>query len=434
MTLPQSNDPRRRSTRRRASHGLTLVEMLVALAVTLIMMGAVISVFGFIGERVTDSRSIIETNDRLRAAAHRLRLDLNSLTCDVVPWQRPEENVGYFEVLEGKNRDFHQDDPATPINESTTIEGDVDDLLLFTARTSAEPFRGKFANTYIESNVAEIAWFLRWTNTVGGQDVYSLCRRVMLIDPSRSLNYTGTHQEFYDSYDFSARPDTAMPPKWTPNTLGDVTKVENRFLHSNPVNAATAFPWHIRQSLIQVDDFTTRSGEDVVLSNVVAFDVQVWDPDASLRMNTATNTILSPGDPGYTATTGTTPAGLNGGYVDLNFTNASSSSTSGTSLSGAPHAKWAVGTPRMTAYDTWSFHYEHNGINEDQAADEMTPQTDEGTDGMDNDGANGIDDVDERETSPPYPIPLRGIRVKIRVYEPSSKQVREVSIVQSFVK
>jgi hypothetical protein len=41
--------------------------------------------------------------------------------------------------------------------------------------------------------------------------------------------------------------------------------------------------------------------------------------------------------------------------------------------------------------------------------------------------------MSERETSPPYPYPLRGLRVKIRVYEPTSKQVREITIVQSFV-
>ncbi len=34
---------------------------------------------------------------------------------------------------------------------------------------------------------------------------------------------------------------------------------------------------------------------------------------------------------------------------------------------------------------------------------------------------------------PPYPLPLRGIRVTLRVYEPSSRQVREVTVVESFV-
>jgi KaiC/GvpD/RAD55 family RecA-like ATPase len=39
----------------------------------------------------------------------------------------------------------------------------------------------------------------------------------------------------------------------------------------------------------------------------------------------------------------------------------------------------------------------------------------------------------ENETSPPYPVPLRGIQVKIRVFEPDSRQVREVTVVQDFL-
>jgi hypothetical protein len=82
-------------------------------------------------------------------------------------------------------------------------------------------------------------------------------------------------------------------------------------------------------------------------------------------------------------------------------------------------------------YDTWSFHYEHDGIKQQTA---QLPGTDAGTNGLDDPTSDpGVDDMSERETSPPYPYPLRGLRVKIRVYEPTSKQVREITIVQSFV-
>ncbi len=60
------------------------------------------------------------------------------------------------------------------------------------------------------------------------------------------------------------------------------------------------------------------------------------------------------------------------------------------------------------------------------------------TNGFDDPGnsgvANGIvDDDDEKITSPPYPAPLRGIQVKIRVFEPDSRQIREVTIMQDFL-
>ena len=42
-----------------------------------------------------------------------------------------------------------------------------------------------------------------------------------------------------------------------------------------------------------------------------------------------------------------------------------------------------------------------------------------------NGSPSGVDGPSERLTSPPYPIPLRGIRIKIRTYEFTSKQVRK---------
>jgi len=44
-----------------------------------------------------------------------------------------------------------------------------------------------------------------------------------------------------------------------------------------------------------------------------------------------------------------------------------------------------------------------------------------------------VDDIAERDTLPPYSAPLRGVRITIRVYEPSSLQVRQVTIVQDFL-
>jgi hypothetical protein len=54
-------------------------------------------------------------------------------------------------------------------------------------------------------------------------------------------------------------------------------------------------------------------------------------------------------------------------------------------------------------------------------------------DGLDNDGNGIVDDVAELQAPPPYPVPLRGIQIKIRVYEPDSRQVREVTVVQDFL-
>jgi hypothetical protein len=58
---------------------------------------------------------------------------------------------------------------------------------------------------------------------------------------------------------------------------------------------------------------------------------------------------------------------------------------------------------------------------------------DRSTNGLDDDGNNGVDDPGERETSPPYPYPLRGIEVKIRIYEPTTRQVRQATVSGDFL-
>jgi hypothetical protein len=98
-------------------------------------------------------------------------------------------------------------------------------------------------------------------------------------------------------------------------------------------------------------------------------------------------------------------------------------------------------TSGTCTYDTWSLHYEANGLDED--GDGLV---DQGTNGLDDDGdgtfdepaydANGdgvFEDLGETETLPPYPVPLRGIEVRIRCYEPASRQVRQVTIRHTFV-
>jgi hypothetical protein len=457
--------------------GITLVEMLVALAVTLIMMGAVITVFGFIGERVTDSRSMIETNDRLRSAAHRLREDLSSITVDVVPWQRPEAGQGYLEILEGPERDFRRDPANGNFTSPNSIFGDWDDVLFTTIRTKGDPYRGKLGATSIESNTAEVVWYLRDSNpgVVTNPPLYTLCRRLLLIVPQATLDDAiatlpatdrprMSREWFYNYFDISARVESPSGPRIA-NTLGDLTKRENRFGHNRwDANGNLAFPFFVRlnqadpsASNIRVyphvrEDYRDRGreGEEVVLTNVLSFNIQVYDTTAPLRQNAGV--VVAPGEPGYrTGTGGNLPLGA---YIDLgedmpgvtfNFKRLDPNSPIGRRCLLAP----TVAFPYST-YDTWSFHYEHDGIRQPTHLVDYMPRDwrqgdgppDPGTNGIDDNDSTkmaggaafpGVDDITERETYPPYPYPLRGLRATIRVYEPTSKQVREVTVVESFV-
>ena len=98
--------------------------------------------------------------------------------------------------------------------------------------------------------------------------------------------------------------------------------------------------------------------------------------------------------------------------------------------------------------------YEHDGVNQDTGLigpnpnpitislgiADIDPTTgnptsgliDEAADGLDNDLANGVDDVLERETAPPYPVPLRGIQARLRIIDPDTRQVRQQTVVADF--
>ena len=53
--------------------------------------------------------------------------------------------------------------------------------------------------------------------------------------------------------------------------------------------------------------------------------------------------------------------------------------------------------------------------------------------GIDDNNNGFVDEVAEQETSPPYPFPLRGLEIRIRCYEPASRQVRQVTVRHTFV-
>ena len=104
---------------------------------------------------------------------------------------------------------------------------------------------------------------------------------------------------------------------------------------------------------------------------------------------------------------------------------------------------WPVNHPTRLdrTYDTWSTHYAMNAPDEDpdpthaRAPDQhyVGNVLVTANDGFDDDGLNGPDDLGESMYAPPHPYPLRAIQVKIRAFEPSSRQIREVTVTQDFL-
>ena len=428
-----------------AQGGFTLIELLVAAAGGLILMGFMAVVFGFYGRTVRENQAIIRMNDALRSASYKLRQDLQGVTCDVTPWQKPEADAGYFELIEGPLTD------ADAADGNTNLVADIDDVLLFTTRGNGAGFIGKMDTSTIEADAAEVAWFCvqQPGPQVDGMNLYSLHRRQLLVvgyvgtsDFRHDLdNGDGTNSywmpadpqtkpDVFQSYDISLRYEGGSGGRLRGNGLSDLTKRENRFLHRFNNAVTNGQPYHVSPSVslfpyvlnpvrLTGDPNTSaasdailldgRKGEDVVIRNVLAFDVRVFDPKQ------AANGYIDLGD-GSSSTLGAVPVGpKNGGSYTWDAH----------AVTGNPYYPNKV-------YSTWSYHYEFNGLDEDQSLGGWRVGVDQGTNLVDDDGNGAVDDSLELETMPPYNVPLRGIEIRLRCYEPQGKQIRQVTVRHAF--
>jgi type II secretory pathway pseudopilin PulG len=456
------------ASRRRSA--FSLVELLVASTIALMVMGAVAQLFSLFSRTLSQSQATVDISGRMRNAAWQLRQDLAGVTVDTVPWTEPESDSGYFELLEGPQRDSGITRVSIEGDPDFNLEADTDDTLLFTTRSAGVPFVGRYAANTIESQCAEVAWFCRAAGTQPTTDttVYNLYRRQLLVVGyagqapfSTNANNAAAVPSLWQAsesgqsrptqlYDLSLRLEGGLA---VPNSLGDLTKRENRcFLSGTGQLRTGTFPYAF---LIDGDgraladatfDSTDRVWEDVILTNVISFDVRVYDPGAKAQPTTTPS--LLPGDPGYNSQNASSGAGAAGAYVDLGWgwpptppalVSGTPAFISGTFPPAGQTAFQSAGrvvrnsssnnSLPVATYDTWSLHYEFNG--EDEDGDGVV---DEGTNGADDNGDDLPDNPPEYETSPPYPVPLKGIEVRIRCYEPTSKQVRQITLRHAFTK
>ena len=390
-----------------AVRGFTLIELLVAATIALSVMAVVASLFALFGRAASNGQSVIDMSARMRAAGAKLSQDLKGVTARLAPSVDPESATGYFELIEG------------PTTDASSTVGDCDDALLFTTRSPTRAFAGRFNASQIESSTAEVAWFCR-PNPVGGASLYTVYRRQLIVTgyvgaapfyesgSATNNQILGTLPAAYKDYDISLRASGAA---LVPNTLADLTIRANRFLHVPVFSVATPGTYF--------DSASGREGEDIVLTNVLAFDVRVFDPQAQSKIKKDyPTTVLYPTDPGYSLGVDLPGAkNVKGCFIDLGQANL------GTILSGPAPAKSGL----TSTYDTWSTHYESDGVDDDGVRG-----IDQGTDGLDSNSDNMPDDLDEAEKPPPYAVPLSGIEILIRCYDPISQQIRQITVRQVF--
>ena len=399
--------------------GLTLVEIMIALTMTLLVLGAMTYLFGWAGHEMQTRRAVMEMANRARAAEEFLRSDLASLTLDPRPFTDSTLPNGYFEYIEGAVNDATNSGSL-----DTAYLGDTDDVLAMTIRAKdGVLFRGTIGGGVQESSLAEVVWFtttndLNDDGSIQFDDSVRVHRRLLLIRPDQGQVRNEIDEaaviDYLQNNDLSVRVvqgDTASTFDLIANDLVDLGRRENRFCHLYGNSFPNVFAINPIDVSSGVDARVKANGDDIMLTDVAAFDIQVFSPNAEIAVETSI--ALEPDDPGY-ASGGTAL----GAFVDLQ-----NNSTSGWFCSAA------AGKSGLTrVYDTWTPAYESDGINQD--GDGLT---DEGTNGVDDGGTAAPDDNEERETAPPYPNPVRGLQATIRLVEKGTRQLHQTSVVHSFV-
>ena len=83
--------------------GFTLVEMLVAMALSLIIILAVTQVFRLVGDSVLAGRAVVEMSGQLRSAADQLQRDLGGITVPVRPGLNRPRGPGTSSITKARS-------------------------------------------------------------------------------------------------------------------------------------------------------------------------------------------------------------------------------------------------------------------------------------------------------------------------------------------
>jgi hypothetical protein len=392
----------------------------------------------------------------------------------MLPWADPAAGNGYFEI----NKSPFNTDLQNQKNGDALV-GYTRDVLMLTTHSPDQPFTGRAIvggqTTTVESPIAEVVWYLQPTFNAKGQmagqggvgaTTFTLYRRQFLVLSPGTL-FSPTN--YYDNYDVSAHFDSNSK-MMVANSLADLTYRENRFAHNssaapynvnfpvfNTGNLPPNSKSYLANSLTPFPFDGSRFGEDVVLTNVLSFDVKVWDPGVQVFQDNGSPTKppLVPSDLGYknAQNNGQAITDQNGNkvpqygaYVDLNYANPGALPGWTTGVppdffagpyygNGGNYSGLVPSKPNdwVATYDTWSLGYEcfNYGMKSGQVPLQAYDGFDDGP--TNTRGQYGVDNAMERLTSPPYPVPLRGVQITIRVYEPSTRQVRQITVTESFM-
>jgi len=176
---------------------MTLIEVLIATALTLMIMLALAQGFKTTSQSISSGRARLTSSDQLRSISTLLRSDLQGLTVSTtVHPQSSKSPNGYFVYYDGPLSDstamlFNYVPTGVEIEDKLSASrwSDIDDMMMFTAKArDGQWFYGRvplalmkihsgdlgtitfqdwLTDVTIASEYAEIAWFMRPLNEVG---------------------------------------------------------------------------------------------------------------------------------------------------------------------------------------------------------------------------------------------------------------------------
>lgn len=183
--------------RRFVPRGMTLIEVLIATALTLMIMLALAQGFKTTSQSISSGRARLTSSDQLRSISTLLRSDLQGLTVSTtVHPQSSKSPNGYFVYYDGPLSDstamlFNYVPTGVEIEDKLSASrwSDIDDVMMFTAKArdgqwfygrvplalmkihsgdiASIRFQDWLTDVTIASEYAEIAWFMRPLNEVG---------------------------------------------------------------------------------------------------------------------------------------------------------------------------------------------------------------------------------------------------------------------------
>ncbi|GHT23909.1 hypothetical protein FACS189419_08430 [Planctomycetales bacterium] len=390
----------------------TLVELMVAMAISLILLLGVVEMFRSVAGTMNETRSALNMSANMEQTAALLRQDLSmipeSLATKPYRMVNSLENIsdagndeGYLEIIEGKSA-------AGTYDEDDKTVGDVDDVIAFTTKHNiSNPYRGYVGNDIAERSQAEIIWFMRGT---------TLFRRVRLID-DQAADTTGilTVSDLSDrnkryghygifpgsSYAYANFSNDSLDRLYwlrlpvIEETLNDAWHADNTWAATYIPPATPVDLWKTRYpgggldpktgslSVFAANPRNVRTGEDIVMTNVISFDIKIWDKDQQQYVD-----IIDDGIERETDSSDTLD------YVDYTLPN---------------------------VFDSWTEKYQIEFASAPGTAGAAFNDTD-----------RLKTDIKNWKYPPPYVKELKGLQITLRCFDPESRSVKQITVIHSF--